>query len=89
MLESRISASELARTLSDVLNRVKYKSERFLVERNGEPVAFLSPALVKPGITPQDLAARIGYLRMPDSDFATDLEELRRCQGFPPETPWA
>ena len=35
-METRITPTELARSLSDVLNRVRYRGERFRIERNGE-----------------------------------------------------
>lgn len=43
-METRITATELARSLPDVLGRVRYKDERFVIVRNGEPVATLVPA---------------------------------------------
>ncbi len=42
--ETKLTATQLARSLSDVLNRVQYKGERFIVDRNGRPVATLGPA---------------------------------------------
>jgi prevent-host-death family protein len=43
MVTHRISATELARKLGDVLGRVRYRGESFIVERNGTPVARLEP----------------------------------------------
>jgi hypothetical protein len=40
MVTRRISATELARKLGDVLGRVRYRGESFIVERNGAPVDF-------------------------------------------------
>ena len=42
-MEHRISATELARRLGDVLARVRYRSDSFVVDRNGEPVARIVP----------------------------------------------
>lgn len=42
-MDRHISATELARKLGDVLSRVRYRGESFLVERNGAPVARLEP----------------------------------------------
>ena len=39
----RISATELARRLGDVLGRIRYRGESFIVERNGKPVARIGP----------------------------------------------
>jgi prevent-host-death family protein len=41
-MEGGISATELARRLGDILGRVRYRGDSFLVERNGEPVARLA-----------------------------------------------
>ena len=83
-----ISATELARHLSDILNRVKYKGEEFVVERNGEPVATLAPP-PKRG-TLKDLIDI--YRRHPwDDKFAEDVEaahrEMNRPMPPPPEWP--
>ncbi len=42
-MEHRISATELARRLGDILGRIRYRSESFIVERNGRPVARIGP----------------------------------------------
>ena len=42
-MEYRISATELARRLGDILGRIRYRSESFIVERNGRPVARIGP----------------------------------------------
>ncbi len=42
-MEHRISATELARRLGDILGRIRYRSESFIVERTGRPVARIGP----------------------------------------------
>ena len=42
-MEHRISASELARRLGDVLGRVHYRGDAFLVERHHVPIARITP----------------------------------------------
>ena len=42
-MEYRISATELARRLGDILGRIRYRAESFIVERNGRPVARIGP----------------------------------------------
>ncbi|MEK7815163.1 MAG: type II toxin-antitoxin system prevent-host-death family antitoxin, partial [Chloroflexota bacterium] len=80
-METRITATELAKSLSDVLNRVRYKGERFLIERNGQPVATLAPAAPVPGgITMRELVALLKDLGSPDKDFADDLEAIHSSQ---------
>jgi prevent-host-death family protein len=78
-METKISATDLARNLSDVLNRVRYRGERFVVERNGDPVASLGPASA-PGITVGELIARLGDLPLPGEGFADDLEAIQAAQ---------
>jgi antitoxin (DNA-binding transcriptional repressor) of toxin-antitoxin stability system len=43
MGEESISATELVRTLGDVLGRIRYLGQSFVVEKNGTPVAKLVP----------------------------------------------
>jgi prevent-host-death family protein len=47
-MDTTISATELSRRMSDILNRVKYGGERFVVQRNGESIALLQPADLRP-----------------------------------------
>jgi prevent-host-death family protein len=86
--ETTITATELSKHLSDVLNRVKYRGERFVVQRNGETIATLAPASEKPGITAKELVARIGNLHMPGDGFADDLEAIQAEQGIAELTEW-
>lgn len=43
-MTTRVSATEAARTFSDLLNRIRYRGEEFVVERAGEPVCRMTPA---------------------------------------------
>ena len=84
----RISATELARSLGDVLARVRYRNDQFVVERNGEPVARLVPEAKASATT---LAEALGAWRSiagPDPTFADDLE-LVGSLDRPPSDPWA
>ena len=88
--ENTITATELARNLSDFLNRVKYKGERFVVERNGEVVATLAPAAPLPATgTLRDLV-RLVQEQWPDDQFAEDLERAHAemNQPLPPPPDW-
>ena len=88
-METQITATELARSLSDVLNRVRYKEESFVIVRNGEPVATLAPAgsTAPPiGMTLRELAAFVRDNPMPEG-LADDLEAIQAAQqpiGEPP-----
>jgi len=85
---TRISSTELARNLSDILNRARYKGEQFIIQRNGETVATLGPA-TKP-ITWREFVEWWVNNR-PDDKFADDLEaihaEMNQPLPEPPEWP--
>lgn len=79
-METKITATELARSLSDVLSRVRYRRERFLIERNGEPVATLAPAAPPSRATLQKLVDLMARASPVDDDFADDLERIQLSQ---------
>jgi prevent-host-death family protein len=61
-MDTTISATDLARGLSDVLNRVRYRGERFIIDRNGEPTALLAPIEPPAAITMREFIQRLGDL---------------------------
>ena len=79
-METKITATEPAKNLYDILNRIRYRGERFVVERNGEPVATLAPVKTPPGITVGELIALVGDLGLPGDGFADDLEAIQAAQ---------
>lgn len=79
-MERTITATELARNLSDILNRVRYRGERFVVERNGERVAALGPVNAIKELTLGQLLNRLQTVPPPDDGFADDLELVQRSQ---------
>jgi hypothetical protein len=88
IMEIRITATELARKLGDVLGRIRYRSESFVVERNGEAVARILPmATATAGVVGDGLRAwrEVGQ---GDERFADDLESVNRADR-PPRNPWA
>jgi antitoxin (DNA-binding transcriptional repressor) of toxin-antitoxin stability system len=87
-VEHRIAATELARRLGDVLGRVRYRGDSFLVERNGDAVARLVP-LAEGSVT--SLGEALSAWRVagdPEAAFADDLERVAAADR-PPEDPWA
>jgi prevent-host-death family protein len=86
-MEHSISATELARSLGDVLARVRYRQDSFIVERNGRPIARLLP--VEPQA--QDVPLRdalAAWCEAPaDPAFANDLERVGAADR-PPANPW-
>ena len=86
-MESKITATELARTLGDVLGRIRYRGDSFVVERNGEPVARIAPL---PSAAASSLIEGFGAWKSGASDvgdFAADLDEVNRTDR-PPTDPW-
>jgi prevent-host-death family protein len=87
-MEHTISATELARRLGDVLARVRYRQEAFVVERNGRAVAHIVP--VQAGATDATLAeALTAWARAApgDATLADDLERVGAADR-PPVNPW-
>jgi antitoxin (DNA-binding transcriptional repressor) of toxin-antitoxin stability system len=86
-MDKPISATELVRRLGDVLGRIRYRGESFVVERNGTPIARLSPIPAGgPGTLREALEAwRAG--REPDASYAEDLEAVR-ASDIPPTAAW-
>jgi prevent-host-death family protein len=87
-MDTTISATELSRRISDILNRVKYRGERFVVQRNGESIAVLHPMDLRPGITVSEFIARAGDLKLRDDGFADNLEAVQAEQGLAEITEW-
>jgi prevent-host-death family protein len=87
-VEYRISATELVRHLGDLLGRVRYRGDSFLIERNGDPVARLVPV---PGKSIASLREALEAWRAagpPDPSLAEDLERVGAADR-PPGNPWA
>jgi prevent-host-death family protein len=82
-MTTKITATELARNLSDILNRVRYRGERFLVERNGETVAVLEPAGSTKVFTVADFIEWWHRAPKPDPEFWDDVEKARRLMNEP------
>ncbi len=81
-METTITATELAKGLSDVLNRVKYKHERFVVQRNGETIARIVPTPAPRGKTLDEIIAKVGDRYVPGDGFSDDLEAIQAEQDL-------
>ncbi len=85
-----LTATEVARGFADVLNRVAYRRESFVIVRGQRPVAELRP--VPTGTRLADLPALLAALpRLDDADaFAADLDAARaELAAQEPADPWA
>ena len=86
IVDTTISADDLARGLPEVLDRVRNRGERFTIERDGETVALLTPPAPQ-RFTVADLLAlweRIPHpddaFADPDDAFADDVEAIQAAQ---------
>jgi antitoxin (DNA-binding transcriptional repressor) of toxin-antitoxin stability system len=76
--ETTITATDLARGLSDILNRIQYRGERFVVERNGVAIATLGPTTpTRRQVTLAELAEFLGTLPPLDEDYEADIQAVR------------
>jgi hypothetical protein len=83
----RLSATEAARSFSELLNRVRYRGERFVIERGGVAIGELRP-VAPVRFTGGDLLALLRSLPPVDHAFFDAVEEATRRQPQVPETPW-
>ena len=85
---THVSATEAVRTFSDLLNRIRYRAEEFVVERAGEPVCRMTPATPVKRLSLRDLASLLREIPRPDADYASDVRHATRSQGRAPRSPW-
>lgn len=82
---ARLTATEVARRFSDVLNRVA-AGEEIEITRAGAPVAVMAPP--KARLIAADRFRTLLETAPPvDADFAEELRALRSSVG-PPESRW-
>jgi prevent-host-death family protein len=86
-MDHTVSATRAAREFSELLNRVRYGGETFLIERGGKPVGRLTPA-ASPRCT---LAELVEFLRggpKPDPGYWETLAAITKRQPKLPKSPW-
>jgi hypothetical protein len=86
-----LSATDAARGFGDLLARVRYRRESFLIRRGRTIVARLEP-VDPPGVSGSEAAAAWGrHPRMgaqEAGDLAKDLTKARKAAAKPPRSPW-
>ncbi len=85
-MQTKVSATELARKLGDVLGKVRYRRDVFVVERNGEAVAKLSPLPSHSDTTLREAFSAWIETEPSDDRFADDLKRVNRADR-PPTNP--
>ena len=88
-MSTTITATEAARSFSDLLNRVRYRGETFRIVRSGEEVAQLTAASSRSGTSFRELVEKLQAEGAGDPDFADELEEIQAGQPRLGEGPWA
>lgn len=83
----RLTATEAVRNFSELLNRVRYRGESFVIERGGVPIGELGPA-APVRFTGADLLALLQSLPPPDDGYFDDVERAIADQPRLPESPW-
>jgi prevent-host-death family protein len=81
----QMTATDAARSFSDVLNRVA-AGEEIEVTRSGAPVAVIAPPKTQL-ISAARFRELIASAPQPDEDFATDVRSARDSVG-PADSPW-
>ncbi len=87
-MEKRISATRAVREFSELLNTIKFKRTRYIIERGGKPIASMrSVDEVKNPMTLGDLKSLLKKLPKLEEErdtFALDLEEISKKQPVMP-----
>ena len=86
-MKSHLSATQAVRQFSDLLNRVRYRGEEFIIERGGEQICTISP--IKPATcTGAELAELLRALPKPDPGYWDAVEEATKHYTEMPKSPW-
>lgn len=92
MRDKTISATEAARSFSEVLNQVQYRDRSFSIERGSKVVARLVPAALPAGLALADLNrlfARLPHLGPAEaSRWRAEVRTMRRARR-PQVRKWA
>jgi antitoxin (DNA-binding transcriptional repressor) of toxin-antitoxin stability system len=92
-MAKRISATKAVRDFSELLNRIRFKGDHYIIERSGKPVALMEPIKdVKHAGTLKEIKFLLKELPPLDDEleaFAEDLEDIWKAQPpFPEESTW-
>ena len=87
-MATKISATEAARNFSDLLSRVSYQRESFVITRGGDEVGLLSPPEPRRRSTVRELLGNLRRIEPRDPDFGSDLLAIQADQPVLVEGPW-
>ena len=86
-MKSRISATEAVRSFSELMNRVRYRRESFVVERGGKPICEILPA-GPPRFSGAEFANLLRSLPKPDEEYLAIVEDLITKQATVADSGW-
>jgi antitoxin (DNA-binding transcriptional repressor) of toxin-antitoxin stability system len=87
MKETRISTTDLARSVGEIIARVRFRGESFIIERHGKEVARLIPPPDASRQTLQSVAEAWREAGAGDEPWVRLLEEIGGADR-PLEDPW-
>ncbi len=85
-MKIEISSTEVARNLGECLARIKHAGVRFVLTKNGKPVAELGPVAGTRGTTLSELWLAMREVKA-DDEFAADLTRVSASDSVM-ENPW-
>ena len=85
-----LTVTELSRKLTEYINRVLYRGERFVLTRGNKPVAEIRPIRSAPKLSelPAIYASMRHLSREDAEDFAKDIEAARNSELMEDYDPW-
>ena len=83
----KVTATELARNVGEILGRIRYQGDSYVIERNGEVVARIIPEEEPEPATVRDLV-ELWEGFDPDPELADLLEGVDDFE-YPPDDVWA
>jgi prevent-host-death family protein len=86
-MKSEISATDAARRFSEVMNRVRYRNETFVVKRGGEPVCEIVPVRAST-FTGRELVELLRLLPHPGKHYLDAVEQHVRKQPRAEKSKW-
>jgi antitoxin (DNA-binding transcriptional repressor) of toxin-antitoxin stability system len=86
-MKFHLSATQAVRQFSELLNRVRYRGEEFVIERGGEPVCEIIPARLATR-TVADLVQALRTIPKPDDEYWDTVEDITKHQQPLPPSPW-
>jgi prevent-host-death family protein len=87
-MKSEISATDAARRFSEVVNRVRYRNETFVVKRGGVPVCEIVPVRSTKDFRGSDLAELLRSLPHPGEEYLDTVEKNVRKQPKTQKSKW-